>query len=95
MKPAFFAAICAWIFVRLLNPSVRQAVFFDLPQKISGCGKIPLSSAAEIFAVAVGVILYLIIKSRRHGWTAFVLIWSWCITEILLLLLAFAIPFFG
>lgn len=95
MKPAVFAAICAWIFVRLLNPGVQQAVFFDLPQKISRCETLPLSSAAEVFAASVGVILYLIVKSRRYGWTAFVLIWSWCVTEILLVLLGFAIPFFG
>lgn len=95
MKSALFAAVCAWIFVRLLNPGVQQAVFFDLPQKVGGRENIPLSSAAEIFAAAVGVILYLILRSRRYGWTAFVLLWAWCVTEILLVLLALAIPFFG
>jgi len=95
MKPALFAAICAWIFVRLLNPGVQQAVFFELPQKVGGRENLPLHSAAEIFATAVGVILYLILKNRHYGWTAFVLIWSWCVTEILLVLLALVIPFFG
>lgn len=95
MKSAFFAAVCAWVFVRVLNPNVQQAVFFDLPQKACGHEKIPLSSAAEIFAVAVGTCLYLILKSRHYGLTAFVLIWSWCATELLLVLLGLITSFLG